>query len=134
MVKLNASEALELLGPRTGGQDQSLPWLSRELRRRCGEESVAVVTGGREGAVMSVPGEPLLWAGVPVTGRYPVGSGDSFLAGLLTARQRSASWKDALRLATAAAAANAELPGAGVLAVNRVHELVPLVEVREARV
>jgi 1-phosphofructokinase family hexose kinase len=133
VVKLNASETLDLLGDRAVGREHSLPWLSRELRRCCGETTVAIVTGGRAGAVLSAPGEPLLWGGVPVTGRYPVGSGDSFLAGLLTARQQNASWKDALRLATAAAAANAELPGAGVLAADRVHELLPLVDIEEVR-
>ena len=34
-------------------------------------------------------------------------------------------------LATAAAAANAEVPGAGLLTARRVRELVPLVEMEE---
>lgn len=131
LVKLNTPETLELLGEPAVGHEQSLPWLSQELRRRCGERTVAVVTGGPDGAVLSAPGLPQLWAGVPVTGRFAVGSGDAFLAGLLTARQERASWEDALRLATAAAAANAEVPGAGLLATDRVRELVPLVEIRE---
>jgi fructose-1-phosphate kinase PfkB-like protein len=42
-----------------------------------------------------------------------VGSGDSFLAGLVVARAAGAGWDDALRLALGAAVANAAVPGAG---------------------
>ena len=74
---------------------------------------------------------PPMWARMPLVGRYPVGSGDAFLAGLLTAREHGESWPFALRLATAAAAANAEMPGAGALTPERVMTLCSLVEVRE---
>ena len=133
LVKLNAAETADLVGDRAGADGRSLPGLSRALRERWGGDTVAVVTGGRAGAVLSVADRRPVWARVPVLGSYPVGSGDAFLAGLLTAREAESSWEDALRLATAAAAANAEVPGAGVLTARRVRELVPLVEMEEVR-
>jgi fructose-1-phosphate kinase PfkB-like protein len=64
-------------------------------------------------------------------GRYPVGSGDAFLAGLVVALERSDRWPDALRLALGTAAANAELPGAGALDAARADELRARAEVRD---
>jgi fructose-1-phosphate kinase PfkB-like protein len=64
-------------------------------------------------------------------GRYPVGSGDAFLGGLVVGLERGDPWPDALRLALGAAAANAELPGAGVLDAARADELRERVEIRE---
>jgi sugar/nucleoside kinase (ribokinase family) len=52
-----------------------------------------------------------------------VGSGDAFLGGLVTALERGDGWHAALRLALGAAAANAELPGAGRLEAGRAIEL-----------
>lgn len=133
LVKLNTAETVELLGRGAVQDDHDLTELSGALRRRWGGSTVAVVTGGRRGAVLSAPDGPPLWARTPVTGRFAVGSGDAFLAGLLTARQSDSTWEDALRLATAAAAANAETPGAGAVTGPRVRELVPLVEMEEVR-
>lgn len=133
LVKLNSAETVGLLGRGAVQDDQDLPALSGALRRRWGGSTVAVVTGGRRGAVLRAPDGPPLWARIPVTGRFAVGSGDAFLAGLLTARQSDSTWEDALRLATAAAAANAETPGAGAVTARRVRELAPLVEMEEVR-
>ena len=56
------------------------------------------------------------WRGtLDARGAYPVSSGDAFLAGLVVARERGEPWPAAMRLALGAAAASAELPGAGVL-------------------
>ena len=54
------------------------------------------------------------WTGA--LGRYPVGSGDSFLGGLLAGLDRGDSFAAALRLAAGAAIANALVPGAGMFA------------------
>ena len=48
-------------------------------------------------------------------GPFPVGSGDAFLAGLTVAYGRGEPLVDAARLGMAAAIANAQMPGAGVL-------------------
>ena len=67
-----------------------------------------------------------------VRGRYPVGSGDAFLAGLVTALDRGDDWEAALRLGLGAATANAELPGAGKLDPARAAALAEQAEVRQA--
>jgi len=64
-------------------------------------------------------------------GRYPVGSGDAFLAGLVVGLERDEPWPAALRLALGAAAANAELPGAGTLDASKVGDLAARADVRE---
>ncbi|HEY5430803.1 MAG TPA: PfkB family carbohydrate kinase, partial [Solirubrobacteraceae bacterium] len=64
------------------------------------------------------------WHGaVSARGRYPVGSGDALLAGLLTALAAGEPWLRAAAIGLGAAAANAELPGAGRLDPQRAREL-----------
>lgn len=113
VVKVNAVEAAALLGQTVDGVGEALSAAEaiRALGPRC-----AVITLGRDGAV--VAGEDgVRWRLAPVAdvGRYPVGSGDAFLAGLGVGLARATTLSDALRLAAGAAAANAEVPGAGVL-------------------
>ncbi|HVD71793.1 MAG TPA: PfkB family carbohydrate kinase, partial [Actinomycetota bacterium] len=78
-----------------------------------------VVTRGADGVVLAAPDGSLYEGVLYERGRYPVGSGDSFLAGLVTALDRGGDWEHALRLALGAATANAELPGAGTLDPSR---------------
>ena len=113
VVKVNAAEASSLLGVAVDGaaEAQQAAEAIRALGPRC-----AVITLGRDGAM--VAGEDGVgWRLTPVAnaGRYPVGSGDAFLAGLGVGLARAMSLPDALKLAAGAAAANAEVPGAGVL-------------------
>jgi 1-phosphofructokinase/tagatose 6-phosphate kinase len=56
-------------------------------------------------------------------GRFPVGSGDSFLGGLVASLDRGDGFGDALRIAAAAGAANALLPGPGVLDPRQVADI-----------
>jgi fructose-1-phosphate kinase PfkB-like protein len=63
-------------------------------------------------------------------GPYPVGSGDAFLGGLVTALDRRATWADALAMALGTAAANADMPGAGRLDRGWAVELSKRAEVR----
>jgi 1-phosphofructokinase/tagatose 6-phosphate kinase len=66
-----------------------------------------------------------------VRGRYPVGCGDVTLGGLVAARDAGAGWREAVALAVGAAAASAEVPGAGVLDPERARALAATVEVAE---
>ena len=59
---------------------------------------------------IAAPDGTLYEGSLYVRGRYPVGSGDAFLAGLVTGLDRGEWWDVALRLALGAATANAELP------------------------
>jgi fructose-1-phosphate kinase PfkB-like protein len=99
LTKLNATEAASLTGLQTGTAEGALA-AARQLS--CGEGAGAVTPDGSALAgTLAAPGP------------YPVGSGDSFLAGLVVARAAGAAWEDALGLALGAAAANAAVPGAG---------------------
>jgi fructose-1-phosphate kinase PfkB-like protein len=82
-----------------------------------------VVTHGTEGLVATDGDGRRLEAAVDARGRYPVGSGDACLAGMLTVLDGDGGWEEALRLGIGAAAANAEQPGAGRLSPARAREL-----------
>jgi 1-phosphofructokinase family hexose kinase len=101
-VKVNASEAAEL-GYAT----------APALRTAAGAVGAAI-THGTDGIELATPAG-VLRATPPALGRFPVGSGDAALGGFLTALDAGGDWRAALQIATGAAAANAEQPGAGRL-------------------
>jgi 1-phosphofructokinase family hexose kinase len=123
VVKLNVAEAGELLGVPTARRDDSLAAASKIRDLAGGDGHAGIVTRGSQGVMLAAPDGTLYEGVLYVRGRYPVGSGDSFLAGLVTALDRGSGWEDALRVALAAGAANAELPGAGKLDPSRVEAL-----------
>jgi 1-phosphofructokinase family hexose kinase len=130
VVKVNQAEARELLGVPTARRDEALA-AARKLRDLAGGDGHAgVVTRGSEGVVLAAPDGTLYEGLLYVRGRYPVGSGDAFLAGLITELDRGAGWENALRMGLGAATANAELPGAGTLDPARAAELAVQAEVR----
>ena len=108
VVKINRTEAAGVLGMDDGIPIQQLAQRVREMG-----PGLVVVTDGVEGAC-AVDGDGVVMvAPVPVPGRYPVGSGDCFLAGLVVGLERGDRLTRALELATAVATANAMVPGAG---------------------
>jgi fructose-1-phosphate kinase PfkB-like protein len=119
LVKVNEDEARELLGAHAD---------SRALRPAGG---VACITHGAAGLELAAEGR-VLRAAPPVRGRYPVGCGDVTLGALATARDAGADWREAVALAVGAAAASAELPGAGLLDPARARALAQAVDVRES--
>jgi len=130
IVKVNAAEARELLGVPTARHEEALA-AARKLRDLAGGDGHAgLVTRGAEGVVLAAPDGTLYEGLLYVRGRYPVGSGDAFLAGLVTGLDRGLGWDEALCLALGAATANAEIPGAGKLDTGRAHELASRAEVR----
>jgi len=115
LVKVNAEEAAGLLGAGAG---------AAALRERAGGgERAAAVTFGVEGMELADPDGAVLRAAPPVVGRYPVGSGDAVLAGMVTALDVGGGWPAALVLGVGAGAAAAEVPGAGRLDGARAREL-----------
>jgi len=76
-----------------------------------------VVTLGAGGAVLRSAEASLILGPIPdaLLGPYSVGSGDAFTAGLLAGLSRGNALDDALRLAAAAGAASARMPGQGEL-------------------
>jgi tagatose 6-phosphate kinase len=85
----------------------------RDLSNRL--EARVIVTLGMAGAVAAEPGR--IWLSQPprIDALSPVGSGDAFLAGLACGVVEGRPFDEALRLATAAGAANALQLGAGCL-------------------
>jgi fructose-1-phosphate kinase PfkB-like protein len=121
-VKVNAEEAAQMTGLQTDTPERALA-AAHELRKSAGREGRAAIVTVRSGAALVDP-DGRAWQGcLDATGPYPVGSGDAFLAGLLVAVERGASWSDALRAGLGAGAANAELPGAGRLDRSRAERL-----------
>jgi len=101
-VKVNASEAAEL------------GYATAEALRAAAGAAAAAITHGTDGIELATA-TAVLRAAPPAHGRFPVGSGDAALGGFLTALDAGGDWTAALQLATGAAAANAEQPGAGRL-------------------
>jgi 1-phosphofructokinase family hexose kinase len=132
LVKVNADEAATLTGAPVHSLTDALE-AAHELRRRAGGQGhAAAVTCGREGAVVVEPDGSACHGTLEAEGRYPVGSGDAFLAGLVTALAAGDDWPDALATALGAAAANAELPGAGLLDGGRARALTAQAVVQRA--
>ena len=108
LVKVNRAEAAELLG-RCPSDD--LPEMAVDIRDRTG--AAVVLTDGTAGAV-AVDDDGVLRVAPPtLRGPFPVGSGDSFLGGLLAALDDDLSLTAAVRLGTGCAVANALVPGQG---------------------
>ncbi|CAN5187702.1 1-phosphofructokinase family hexose kinase [soil metagenome] len=109
LVKVNRVEAAELLAiPAI----TMLPYMAGQIRRRTA--GMVVITDGAAGS-LALDGNGATAAHPdPKPGRYGIGSGDSFLAGLLWALEGEASLEIALRAASAAGSANAGVPGAGI--------------------
>jgi 1-phosphofructokinase family hexose kinase len=130
VVKVNQAEARELLGVPTARREEALSAASKLRDLAGGDGHAGVVTRGAEGVVVAAPDGTLYEGMLYVRGRYPVGSGDAFLAGLIAALDTGDAWDRALCNALGAATANAELPGAGKLDPGRAAELCAEAHVR----
>jgi fructose-1-phosphate kinase PfkB-like protein len=115
-VKVNASEAAAI---GVAGAAELLV----AAGGAAGGERAAAITHGSDGMELALADGRLLHAEPPVRGAYPVGSGDAALGGFLAARAAGEPWEAALALASSAAAANAEQPGAGRLDGARARSL-----------
>ena len=129
VVKVNAAEAGGLLGVPTSRRSDALSAAGKLRDMAGGDGHAGLVTRGAEGVVLAAPDGSLFDGRLYVRGRYPVGSGDAFLAGLVTALDRGEDWEAALRLGLGAATANAEMPGAGKLDPARAAALAAQAEV-----
>ncbi len=125
IIKINASEAGELLGCKIEDFIQALP--AAQTLRGWGA-GAAIITLGRLGAVGADRDGSWIARSPEIDAIAPVGSGDAFLGGLVAAFHRRATFPDALRLAVAAGAANALTLGAGVFDPAMVAQLAGYVE------
>jgi 1-phosphofructokinase family hexose kinase len=109
LIKVNAAEAASVVGRRVT-PDDALEAADELVRMGA---TNAIVTLGSAGAAGRLDGARWRIGAPPEPGRYPVGSGDAFLAGLAAGRLARMDAEATLRLAASAAAANALVPGAG---------------------
>jgi tagatose 6-phosphate kinase len=125
LIKVNAFEAARTTGLTTESQGGAL-----EAAHRLRELGAlhALVTRGAEGAVF-VGDEVWSVGPPPERGPYSVGSGDALLAGFAAALARGDPIADALRLAAAAGAANALMPGQGEFDPGDLARLLPKITV-----
>jgi len=108
LVKVNRAEAAELLGVPVDGD---LTAMAAEIAARSG--AAVVLTDATAGSV-AVDRDGVGRVGPPAQrGRFAVGSGDSFLGGLLAALEAGADLTEAVRLGTGCGVANAMVPGQG---------------------
>lgn len=129
-IKINAAEAAAATGMTISDGDSAL---AAAVRLRSLGAQAVVITLGRQGvAAIDESGRAWMVSRIPAEGRYPVGSGDAFLAGMAVALLGGSSLATAVQTGTAAAAANAEQPGAGVLDRHRVAVLADRVAVTAA--
>ena len=130
IVKVNQAEARELLGVPTARREEALTAAAKLRDLAGGDGHAGLVTRGAEGVVLAAPDGTLFEGMLYVRGRYPVGSGDAFLAGLVTGLDRGDGWDRSLCVALGAATANAEIAGAGKLDPSRAVALAEQAEVR----
>lgn len=111
LVKVNAQEAAAAAGT-AGAEEADVLAAARALQARTA--GAVLVTRGADGAVVLDEARMAWRVGPPPQrGRYPVGSGDSLLAGILVALASGHSLPEAARRGAAVAAANALRPGQG---------------------
>ena len=131
LIKVNAEEAGALAGTDAHTRDGAIVAAQAIRDRGAG---IAIVTRGIHGAVLVASGETWSLGEVPADHRGPfsVGSGDAFLAGFLVGLARDLPPGEALRLAGAAGAANARVPGQGDLDPDDVERTIAAFEVTSA--
>jgi 1-phosphofructokinase family hexose kinase len=125
LVKLNAEEAAEALGV-TAPESDALRWAAgaaSEIHGGVAGNRITVVTCGTSGMALVDASGQALGGSIEEVSRYPVGSGDAVLASLALGMTRAAPAREMLAQALAAGAANAEVPGPGILDPDRVPAL-----------
>ena len=128
MIKPNLKEAERLVGRALPGLDEQVQ-AAKELREKISDQGIAIITLGKEGAVLATPDQVFAGESPVVEVRSTVGSGDSFLAGLLS--KRELGWAEALKWGLAAGAATAMSDGARIGTREDTEALLSEARVRE---
>lgn len=120
-IKVNGEEAAAVVGNPVAGVQAAVE--AAEQIRQGGPQTV-VLTLGAEGAVIA-RAQGCWWARPPAVKVVDaIGSGDSFLAGLVVASANRLSPDRALQYAVAAGAANATTIGGGDFPINTFHQIL----------
>lgn len=127
LVKVNRTEAAALLGRDSGDVLE----FATAIHGRSG--GVVVVTDGVDGSVATDGRESWRVSPADAAGGFPVGSGDSFLGGMLSALDGGADLAGALRLGAGCATANALEPGAARFDPRRARSIAAALTVERVR-
>jgi len=127
LIKINRSEAAQLLEMSAATE---LPDLAAQL---AATSATVIITDGAAGAYARAA-DGSGWRVPPPTrrGQYSVGSGDSFMGGLLWSLDTGADLPEALRWAAACGMANAAEPGAARFSRATAAEFAAQIEVARA--
>lgn len=122
LIKINQNEAGDLLQTEISTPIEAL---DAALQIRALGALAVIITLGAQGAVgVDQQGSTFGWKNPAVEGHYPVGSGDSFFAGVVYELARGHSLAHSARTGMAAGAANTLTTGPGVLDKKTVLQLV----------
>ncbi len=123
VVKPNRQELAAMMGKGIG-DDGALREAMIALHRQ-GAQWV-VITMGRAGAAACDGNSFWKIPAIPIKAISAIGSGDAFAAGLASGLSAGREVPDACRLAAACGAANALIPGAGIVRIEDIRRLKPL--------
>jgi len=128
VIKVNRSEAEALVGA------GDLVAVAEAVRQRGTRRPTVVLTDGAAGAVGLDPSGAAWSVRTPSPPHgYPVGSGDCFLAALVSELELDRGLVEALTLANAVGAANAQQPGGAIFDLDLVADLRAVTDVSPIR-
>lgn len=124
VIKVNRTEALELVGALTNGApaeggvppELALPELASALSAKAA--CLVIVTDGIHGSIAVDESTTMRVEPDSVVGDYAVGSGDSYLGGLVHELHAGSALEAALLTAASCASANAAVPGAALFEIS----------------
>lgn len=126
LVKINQVEASSLVGWPVSSLTEALN-AARAIQAR-GVKAV-VITLGKDGAVgVDVTGHSFGWIAPNIPSVSAVGSGDSFLAGIIVGLVKGQSLENAVRLGIATGAANTLQIGAAKFELTQVESMLNIVQ------
>ena len=126
LVKINQIEASSLVGWPVSNLTEALN-AARAIQVR-GVQAV-VITLGKDGAIgVDVTGHSFGWIAPHIPSVSAVGSGDSFLAGIIVGLVKGQSLENAVRLGIAAGAANTLQIGAAKFELTQVEAMLDIVQ------
>lgn len=125
LVKVNAREASAAVG--MTGTDATVALAATQAIHARTAGAVLVTLGPDGAIVLDDAGAAWRVGAPPERGRYPVGSGDSLLAGLSVALASGHSLPEAARRGAAVAAANALRPGQGEFDPTDADRMLPAI-------
>ena len=132
MVKPNQNEAGRLLGYQVKHMHdviEGVQEIHRMLEKHGVENPLAIISLGANGAMACQEGKVFRAYGIRIDVNSTIGSGDSFVAGLLVALERGDRLEHALMMANACGAATAVTDGTEIARRDSVKEMVGRVKV-----